>query len=780
MSSNLTDHESSTNIESKTLPSINHSFTNHQQQQQFQNQNQKNDNNINNDNSFNKPQVSNLTKTLLSSTTTPSASVPTTTTATTTTSDNSNDNVANHSTTDYISGIHYDDKNNNQKSNTTPKYNGSFPQNIPNSNNSFNYIPSSHNTPTVVGTSYTSNHSYNASLPSTNNFISQPIPSNSSFHNDNNNNNNNQHNINPPSSVSSSFKPNSLTQHALPTTNVYTDTVTSSSSSSLQNRNNFPSITKFTPSSLNQGQQPQQQTSSFSIPNTYQPPMVYHPTQFGSSASSLQHTQQQRIPSSLPTNPLFSQQSSVLDQNQNQPHQQQQQQQPQYVNRLQQILSHDKQSSNSLPSLGTIPISQDKNNFSQQSSQFQNQNQQFSEQNKQNQNKSQPYIRPEPDHYLTYNEFLQQLNKKDQLENGTNFEEHLNIVDFPVNDLIIMLSCLLTKIIEANDKLHPNHFENTIAIRQKIKEEKKIKKLQRKNKQKEINQGFIIDQDKIEDDSQTAKNENSMDEDINNEKQNYRVDEDEIDEDHEENDANHEDNNNEEEEDEGDEEDDEMKNKYLANVLAFHGTNVPGISLQAYLARVLKYCPVTNEVFLSLLVYFDRIAKKANNLNQKRKNQNYNNNHQQNSNSEENQSNSSIEAEQLFVMDSYNIHRLIISGITVSSKFFSDIFYKNLRYAKVGGLPLEELNYLELQFLLLLDFKLMISVEDLQNYGDLLSRFWKREQQQQQQQQQSQSQQQQQGQSTQFNPQQTNQTPTGNSGNGEEQNIHQTTGEVQG
>ncbi|CQB89982.1 Cyclin [Chlamydia trachomatis] len=79
-------------------------------------------------------------------------------------------------------------------------------------------------------------------------------------------------------------------------------------------------------------------------------------------------------------------------------------------------------------------------------------------------------------------------------------------------------------------------------------------------------------------------------------------------------------------------------------------------------------------------------------------------------------------------MDSYNIHRLIISGITVSSKFFLDIFYKNLRYAKVGGLPLEELNYLELQFLLLLDFKLMISVEDLQNYGDLLLRFWKREQ----------------------------------------------------
>lgn len=237
---------------------------------------------------------------------------------------------------------------------------------------------------------------------------------------------------------------------------------------------------------------------------------------------------------------------------------------------------------------------------------------------------SSPHVSLVPDHYMSYHEFLLTLPSD---------EEHLNIVEYPVNDLIMMLSSLLTKIIEANDKLHPNHFDNTIAARQRLKEER-------------LSSG----DESVHDD------------------------------------------------------DDEIKNKYLANVLAFHGANVPGISLHAYLARVLKYCPVTNEVFLSLLVYFDRIAKKANNLQHKQ------------------------EAEQLFVMDSYNIHRLIILGITVSSKFFSDIFYKNLRYAKVGGLPLDELNYLELQFLLLLDFKLMISVEDMQNYGDLLLKFWKREQ----------------------------------------------------
>lgn len=36
-----------------------------------------------------------------------------------------------------------------------------------------------------------------------------------------------------------------------------------------------------------------------------------------------------------------------------------------------------------------------------------------------------------------------------------------------------------------------------------------------------------------------------------------------------------------------------------------------------------------------------------------------------------------------FVIDSFNVHRLVIAGVTVASKFFSDVFYTNSRYAKV-------------------------------------------------------------------------------------------------
>ncbi|KAH9065059.1 cyclin-domain-containing protein [Lactarius deliciosus] len=88
--------------------------------------------------------------------------------------------------------------------------------------------------------------------------------------------------------------------------------------------------------------------------------------------------------------------------------------------------------------------------------------------------------------------------------------------------------------------------------------------------------------------------------------------------------------------------------------LSFHARNVPTITLESYLLRILKYCPTTNEVFVSLLVYFDRMAKLSKEATGRE-----------------------------FIIDNFNIHRLVIAGVTVASKFFSDVFYTNSRYAKV-------------------------------------------------------------------------------------------------
>ena len=46
---------------------------------------------------------------------------------------------------------------------------------------------------------------------------------------------------------------------------------------------------------------------------------------------------------------------------------------------------------------------------------------------------------------------------------------------------------------------------------------------------------------------------------------------------------------------------------------------------------------------------------------------------------------------------------------------------------QVGELPLQELNHLELQFLLLNDFRLSVPVEEIEAYGTMLVEFYARE-----------------------------------------------------
>jgi len=214
------------------------------------------------------------------------------------------------------------------------------------------------------------------------------------------------------------------------------------------------------------------------------------------------------------------------------------------------------------------------------------------------------------------------------------------------------------------------------------------------------------------------------------------------------------------------------------SVLAFHGKNVPSISILSYLSRIHKYCPTTYEVFLSLLVYFDRMTERVNagpmlslrQANQQslerteaaitattatslnatatqassnaaptqaatpppsgslgRAQEPTTQTSQPPSPPQQDLDSDNYNLSHFFVVDSFNIHRLVIAGVTCASKFFSDVFYTNSRYAKVGGLPLVELNHLELQFLLLNDFRLAVPLEEMEAYGTMLVEFYARE-----------------------------------------------------
>jgi hypothetical protein len=95
---------------------------------------------------------------------------------------------------------------------------------------------------------------------------------------------------------------------------------------------------------------------------------------------------------------------------------------------------------------------------------------------------------------------------------------------------------------------------------------------------------------------------------------------------------------------------DKLINNSSTTVTHFHSRTIPNIAVYPYLVRILKFAPFSNEVLLCLLVYFDRIAK----LKKTR-----------------------------YSVNSFTVHRLLITSIVVASKFTSDVFYPNSRYAKV-------------------------------------------------------------------------------------------------
>jgi hypothetical protein len=179
-------------------------------------------------------------------------------------------------------------------------------------------------------------------------------------------------------------------------------------------------------------------------------------------------------------------------------------------------------------------------------------------------------------------------------------------------------------------------------------------------------------------------------------------------------------------------EDQANMNPQSSCVLAFHGKNVPSITILSYLSRIHKYCPTTYEVFLSLLVYFDRMTEMVNkgfldtsrppsfqqtpvspvaspsgrspmpmSIDSPVPRPGSHNPTPPASGSivpaDEARSSSvpscptmpgQADLSQFFVVDSYNIHRLVIAGVTCASKFFSDVFYTNSRYAKVKAAAL--------------------------------------------------------------------------------------------
>ncbi|KAJ2846158.1 cyclin-like protein interacting with PHO85 [Coemansia brasiliensis] len=125
------------------------------------------------------------------------------------------------------------------------------------------------------------------------------------------------------------------------------------------------------------------------------------------------------------------------------------------------------------------------------------------------------------------------------------------------------------------------------------------------------------------------------------------------------------------------------------DITPFHSRTVPSISIHDYLERVAKFVCLENDSLLAVLVYLDRITR------------------------------AQLHRPSL-ALSPFNIHRLAITAITIAHKFNSDIFFNNARYSKVGGIPLGELNQLELEMLFLVKFDLKVDMAELQQVGEWL------------------------------------------------------------
>jgi len=120
----------------------------------------------------------------------------------------------------------------------------------------------------------------------------------------------------------------------------------------------------------------------------------------------------------------------------------------------------------------------------------------------------------------------------------------------------------------------------------------------------------------------------------------------------------------------------------------FDAVRLPDIDVQSYLFRLIKYSGCSRNCLLVSVIYLDRLITRRQ-----------------------------------FVLSTKNFHRLLIASLVVAIKLYEDGIYNNTYYAHVGGIPLRELNRLELELLLLLDFDLFIGEALFESYRIPFERY---------------------------------------------------------
>ncbi|KAL6888580.1 hypothetical protein ACP4OV_009606 [Aristida adscensionis] len=139
-----------------------------------------------------------------------------------------------------------------------------------------------------------------------------------------------------------------------------------------------------------------------------------------------------------------------------------------------------------------------------------------------------------------------------------------------------------------------------------------------------------------------------------------------------------------------------------ASSSAFRGRTRPGIAVRRYAERIYRYAGCSPACFVVAYVYLDRLAQ--------RRQEEHGGGGAENADGE-------AEADAAAVgVDSYSVHRLLITSVMVAAKFMDDIHYNNAYFARVGGVEVPEMNGLELELLFALRFRLNVTPDTFARY----------------------------------------------------------------
>lgn len=196
----------------------------------------------------------------------------------------------------------------------------------------------------------------------------------------------------------------------------------------------------------------------------------------------------------------------------------------------------------------------------------------------------------------------------------------------------------------------------------------------------------------------------------------------------------------------------EQEQRARRQITAYDGMAAPSYPFERYLQRIARYTAPAPIYYVIAFIYMDRIAVTprsafARRYGQATRSALYHMAHHSDagataetppptptsssSSSSSTPRGASEWWEDRLYLSELNLHRLFLSCIVVAIKFWSDNFYDNAVYGRVGGVAADEMLSLELSTLLWLDFRLLIddndfvchhSTADLPTATELLSR----------------------------------------------------------